>query len=137
MANSAALLNLLHLQLDMVRVGTLLYGQYPLPGLTGGLVLRDPWSFKARVSYVKELPPGHGVGYGRTFVTRRPTRVAVLPVGYADGLSLEPVLKPASFPDALKGMAKIFLHYLGWQGAALTVTFPRGGEGFWAKSACS
>jgi alanine racemase len=43
-------------------------------------------SFKTRVVLVKEFPEGCGIGYGRTFITRRPTRIATIPVGYGDGL---------------------------------------------------
>jgi alanine racemase len=43
-------------------------------------------SFKTRVALLKEFPEGYGIGYGRTFITRRPTRIATIPVGYGDGL---------------------------------------------------
>ena len=125
-SNSAAVLDLPEMNLDMVRVGTLLYGQYPHPRQEGRLDLKNPWSFKARVIYIRELPPGHSVGYGRTYKTKRPTRIAVLPVGFADGLQVEPVLKPTSLWELLKGMAKLVLQYLGITRSVQKVVFARG-----------
>ncbi len=79
--------------LDMVRIGTLLYGQYPagVPEKDRALEL-DPDTFElcSTIVAIDELPTGAAVGYGREFVCRRPTRVATLPVGYSHGLSLLP-----------------------------------------------
>jgi len=90
-ANSAALIYFPDTHLDMVRPGISLYGCYPdasparakyvLPELE----LRPAMNFKTRVIQVKELGPGSGISYGHTFVTSRKSRIAVLPVGYADG----------------------------------------------------
>lgn len=124
--NSAATLDMPEMHLDMVRVGTILYGQYPSPALEGRLELRDPWAFKARVAYVRELPPGHSVGYGRTFKTHRTTRRALLPVGFTDGFQLEPVLKPVSLWEVFKGLVKLVLHYLNHPRVTPAVTFPGG-----------
>lgn len=125
-ASSAALISLPDLHLDMVRAGTLLYGQPPLSGITGGMALRDPWTFKTRVVYLKELPPGHGVGYGRTYVTKRRTRVAVIPAGFFDGLSVEPVFRPVNLAETGKGIVKIVLQYLGHPRMAIPVLFAGG-----------
>jgi alanine racemase len=125
-ANSAALVDLPEMSLDMVRVGTLLYGQYPSPHMGKILALKDTWCLKAKVVYLRQLPRGHTVGYGRAFKTRCPLRVAVLPVGFVDGVQLEPLFKPASFFDLLKGMAKLFLTYLGWDKFRSPVLFPGG-----------
>jgi len=127
-ANSAALLKYPHMHLDMVRAGTLLYGQYPAPELAREIALQDPWNFEAKVSYIRDLPAGHSVGYGRTFIAKRPTRVAVLPVGFSDGLQMEPVLKPVGLLDLLKGIAKLILLYLGHPRMDVPVIFP-GGRG--------
>jgi len=110
-ANSAAMADLPQMRLDMVRAGTILYGQAPGPGGVEPLELRDTWSLKARVIYVRELPPGHGVGYGRNFVTPRRTRVAVLPVGFADGFRVEPVAKPAGLKELGIGIIKLVLQF--------------------------
>jgi len=89
-ANSAAILRMPDSHLEMVRPGTLLYGQYPSAHVPRKLDLRPTWTLKARVCEVKDLGPGHGIGYGREHVTTRRTRIAVVPVGYADGFTLAP-----------------------------------------------
>src|SRR6185312_12385041 len=88
-ANSAAVLQLPESHLDMVRVGTLLYGQFPAAFLAGRLKLKNTWRMFSRIISVKELPAGWPVGYGAEFRTTAPMRVAVIPVGYADGLAVE------------------------------------------------
>lgn len=128
LANSAAVLDLPQMQLDMVRVGTLLYGQYPAPHLEKKVKLKDPWSLRAKVIYLRNLPAGHSVGYGRTYKAKRETKVAVLPLGFVDGLQMEPVPKPAGILDLLKGLAKLVLQYLGHPLVSQPVIFP-GGRG--------
>lgn len=92
-ANSAAFLTLPQSHLDLVRLGTLLYGQAPLP-LPPGYSLQETWRFRARIIHTRWLPPGHSVGYGRAYRTTRPTRIGVIPVGYGHGLDLEPQSSP-------------------------------------------
>ncbi len=76
---------------DAVRVGLSVYGLVPdalvVPESTAGAAtrLRPVMALKARAVRVANLPAGHGVSYGPTFVTARPSRIATLPVGYADG----------------------------------------------------
>lgn len=92
-SNSAALLVHSDIAENLVRVGALFYGYYlPLITLPG----REPQSlpafepiltFKSRVVYLKDVPSGSPLGYGASFYTRRPSRIATVPVGYADGLS--------------------------------------------------
>jgi alanine racemase len=89
-ANSAALVRLPESRLDMVRPGTLLYGQYPSRFVPKMLDLRETWRLVARISFVKSLPPGHAVGYGAEFRTRRESIIAIVPIGYADGLTMAP-----------------------------------------------
>ncbi len=67
-----------------VRVGLALYGEKPLKNYP--LNLRQALSLRARLISVKELPEGHPVSYGRTYITTKPTRVGVVAFGYADGL---------------------------------------------------
>ena len=92
-SNSAALLARSDIQENMVRIGALLYG-YCLPlALPRGSAPRphpafEPvLSFRSRVVFLKDHPAGTPLGYGASFFTRRPSRIATLPVGYADGLS--------------------------------------------------
>lgn len=127
-ANSAAALDLPEMSLDMVRTGTLLYGQYPILPLKNTIKLKDTWCCKAKVVYIRELPRGYSVGYGRAFKARRSLTVAVLPAGFVDGVQLEPLLKPAGLLDLLKGTAKLILTYVGWDSFRPSVHFP-GGEG--------
>jgi alanine racemase len=85
-SNSGAILNYPDCHLDMVRPGIISYGIYPSPATRGKAALNPVMSFKTRVVLVKEFPEGCGIGYGRTFITRRPTQIATIPVGYGDGL---------------------------------------------------
>ena len=80
-ANSAALLRFPEMRLDAVRPGTLLYGQYPSASVPRGLELKDTWRMEARVVSVRDVLPGTAIGYGGEYVTRRRSRLAVLPVG--------------------------------------------------------
>lgn len=68
---------------DLVRVGLALYGISPIPSFQK--LLRPALSWKASVTYINTLPKGHGISYGSTYRTPRAMKIAVLPVGYADG----------------------------------------------------
>ena len=81
-ANSAAALRHPEWALDMVREGISLYGY---PPVETGLDLKPCMSWKAEISYIKTLPAGCSISYGRTFVTQRETRVATITCGYGDG----------------------------------------------------
>jgi len=83
-ANSAAVLNFPQMHLDLVRPGLLAYG-VTLPGMHSALDLRPALTWKSRIAFVKRVPAGVSLSYGRTYVTRRETTIATLPVGYADG----------------------------------------------------
>lgn len=81
--NSAGILRFPEYAEDIVRAGLVLYGSSPLPEFEDSF--RPALVWKTRVTLVKDLPAGAGISYGRTFITSRPTRSAVLAVGYADG----------------------------------------------------
>lgn len=87
-AASAAMLHYPCTHLDMVRPGIALYGHYPDEGSVGldGSGLIPVMTLKTRVAAVRTLPAGTPVSYGRTRVLGRESRLAVLPIGYADGL---------------------------------------------------
>lgn len=85
-ANSAATLSDRALHYDLVRVGLGIYGLYPSPHLEETLDLRPVLQVKARVTQVKTIPPDTGVSYGHRYVSDRETRVAVVAIGYADGV---------------------------------------------------
>jgi alanine racemase len=84
-ANSAALLADESVWYDMVRPGLLLYGAAPSPR-EGRIALRPVMSLRSRVVAVKGVRTGETIGYGARFRAERPTRMAVVPAGYADGL---------------------------------------------------
>ncbi len=69
--------------LDLVRPGIMLYGYT----LSGTEELKPVLSLKSRIILLKKVPSGTPVSYGRTFVTQRPSTIATVPVGYADGYS--------------------------------------------------
>ncbi len=83
--NSGAMLSFPETYMDMVRPGIALYGLYPGPD-KGGIELIPAMELKTRVAYVEDHMPGDTISYGRTFTVERPSRMAVLPIGYADGL---------------------------------------------------
>jgi alanine racemase len=83
-ANSAAALTRPGSHFDMIRTGIAIYGLSPVPGRRFGL--RPAMTARARVILAKRVPAGHGVSYGHTYRTERETTLAVLPVGYADGI---------------------------------------------------
>lgn len=85
MANSAAILDLPQSYYDMVRPGIMLYGLYPSREVSHSIELKPAMTLKTKVSEVKVVPPGIPISYGRTFITKKKTTVATLPVGYADG----------------------------------------------------
>ncbi|MFL6278893.1 MAG: alanine racemase, partial [Vicinamibacterales bacterium] len=84
-ANSAAILRDERVWYDFVRPGLLLYGIVP-PPLAAMLTLRPALSLHSRIVHVKGLRPGEGTGYGLQSVVNRPSTIAVVPAGYADGL---------------------------------------------------
>jgi alanine racemase len=84
-ANSAATMSLPEAHLDAVRIGIAMYGLDPSDEWPPVFAIRPALTLKSRVSRVRELPPGAGVSYGRTFVAQAPMRAALIPVGYGDG----------------------------------------------------
>jgi len=90
MANSGAILNLTESYFDAVRPGILMYGHYPsleTSKTSHSFSPKQVMSLKTTVSQVRKLPAGFPVSYGRKWVTNSPTKIAVLPIGYADGIS--------------------------------------------------
>ncbi len=85
LSNSAATLTRPDLRFDMVRPGIAIYGLSPVPDL-GTFGLRPVMTFRSRVALVKKVAAGEGVSYGHTWVAPHDTTVALLPVGYADGI---------------------------------------------------
>ena len=86
LANSAGTLLNRELHHDLVRVGLALYGHAPASHLSNVIPLQPALAVRARVSLIREVPAGTGVSYGHRFITQRPTRLAVVGIGYADGV---------------------------------------------------
>jgi alanine racemase len=83
LSNSTGLLGYNQGACNLVRPGLMLYGVSPLPGFQPKLA--TVMTLKSRVTLLRSLPAGHGISYGRQFVTTRPTRVATVGIGYGDG----------------------------------------------------
>ena len=83
--NSAGLMNFTN-HYELVCSGIVTYGMYPSDEVDPGLLsLKPALQWRSRVTHIKMLPPGREISYGGTFITTRKTRVATVPVGYADG----------------------------------------------------
>jgi alanine racemase len=87
MANSAGVIMHPASHFSLVRPGIMLYGYHTLPSTRPGLDLRPVLTWDTTVALVRSVPRGGCVGYNRSFTATRASRVAVLPVGYADGYS--------------------------------------------------
>lgn len=99
-SNSAGIIEMPQVHLDMVRDGISIYGLYPSGQVAKHrLPLTPAMQWKSVVSYVKTLPAGIEIGYGGTYTTQRETRVATIPVGYADG-----------YPRALSNRGYVLIH---------------------------
>jgi alanine racemase len=85
-ANSAGTLTRRDSHFDLVRLGIAVYGLSPIPGRAAELGLRPAMSVRARVMLAKRVPAGQGVSYGHTYHTGAPTMLAVVPLGYGDGI---------------------------------------------------
>lgn len=99
-ANSAGIMCMPRAYLDMVRAGIIMYGIYPSDEVEREkLFLRPAMEWKAQIAYVKTVPAGCAVSYGGTYVTEKETRIATIPVGYADG-----------YPRSLSNKGWILVH---------------------------
>ena len=99
-SNSASIMELPSEHMNLVRAGIILYGLYPSNEMEEKrLPLKPVMSLYSHIVHVKEVPEGVTVGYGATYVTGRPTRIATVPVGYADG-----------YPRSLSNRASVLLH---------------------------
>ena len=98
-ANSGAVIAYPEFAHDMVRPGIATYGLDPSPELRGAADLKPLMSLKTTIAAIRPFDPGITVSYGRTYKTQAPARIAVCPVGYADGL-----------PRRLSGQVDFLLH---------------------------
>ncbi|MFC7247557.1 alanine racemase [Catellatospora aurea] len=96
LANSAAVFTAPHTHFDLVRAGIAVYGVEPVPGRAFGL--RPALTLRTEVIMTKRVPAGTGVSYQHTHVTERPTTLALIPLGFADGI-----------PRGVDGRAQVLL----------------------------
>ncbi len=111
-SNSAATLALPDARFDMVRVGTLLYGQNP-PGAKAPFPLEETFHWYASVVAVRTIPAGGTVGYGSEWKAKRTERVATLAIGWADGFTAEPNARTPSVTGAVTATAKTLARAAG------------------------
>ncbi len=86
-ANSAAIVRFPDAHFSLVRPGIMLYGYHSLPASVSAPDLKPVLSLRTTIVQLRAIPRGGTVSYNGTFVAKRPTRIAVLPIGYADGYS--------------------------------------------------
>ena len=98
-ANSAGLLAQRRLHFDLVRPGLLLYGVRPSMARAEQISVEPIMEVRTQVLFAKDVPVGVGLSYGRTWTSTRTSRIATLPVGYADG-----------YPRALSNKAEVLIH---------------------------
>jgi len=109
--SSSALLAQPEMELNMVRIGTLLYGQFPCNVPHRGLELQDIWKLTTRILFIHEVTAGTPIGYGGDFISKKPMRLAVIPIGYADGFRLTAVAQPKNLNDLFRHLLKMTYNY--------------------------
>ncbi len=110
-ANSSALVRFPEMRSNAVRPGTILYGQFPDNfigeiGARAGLKLRDPWQAKTRVMSLQTVAKGASFGYGSEWTAPCESKLAILGIGWADGLLMEPHARTESPVEAIKAGLK-------------------------------
>jgi len=84
-ANSVAAVDWKHSHLNLIRTGILLYGVYPKESFRRDFKLEPVMNLKTKIVHLKDAPPGRSISYGRTYITQKDTKIATIPIGYADG----------------------------------------------------
>ncbi|MFC1644222.1 alanine racemase [Candidatus Omnitrophota bacterium] len=84
-ANSIAVVDWKKSHMNLVRPGILLYGVYPKESFRRAFRLEPVMNLKTRIVHLKDTPPGRAISYGRTYITQKRTKIATIPIGYADG----------------------------------------------------
>lgn len=99
-SNSAGIIDIPDFNLNMVRAGIMIYGFYPSDEVNKETIKLIPaMTLKAKISHLKTVPKGTGISYGQIFVTDRESKIATLPIGYADG-----------FTRMLTGKAEVYIN---------------------------
>lgn len=84
--NSAGIIDFKHAHYNLVRPGIILHGLYPTDSLKEKLTLEPTTKLKSKISFIKEVEKNTSISYGRSYITKDKTKVATVPLGYADGL---------------------------------------------------
>lgn len=84
--NSAGIINFPAAHFNLVRPGIILYGHYPAKELKTKIQLKTVTRLKAKISFLKEVPTGTNISYGKTFTAKRTSKIATVAIGYADGI---------------------------------------------------
>lgn len=98
-SNSAAIIEMPGTHKDLVRAGILMYGYYPSDEVSRKIKVRPALSLISHIVQIKEVESSFAIGYGRSFITDRPMRIATIPVGYGDG-----------YPRALSGKGRVLIN---------------------------
>lgn len=115
-ANSAAVLDLPETHLDMVRVGSLIYGRYPSVDVSQKLDLKPAWKLKTTIMAIREFQDNQSIGEGGEFRVKKGMVVATLPIGFSDGFSIVQsgvIVKPHRF------LGKAFAKYTKKEGVEI------------------
>ncbi|MDR0696766.1 MAG: alanine racemase [Christensenellaceae bacterium] len=98
-SNSAGIIEFEKNHFDMIRAGIMIYGLYPSKEVNHNFKLDVALEWHARISHVKTISKGQGVSYGSTYVTQKESKIATIPIGYADG-----------YPRALSSRGKVLIN---------------------------
>lgn len=99
-SNSAGVIRIPEANMDVVRAGITIYGIYPSNEVERDIIKLQPaMEIKSHITYIKEVEPNTGISYGAAYVTKKPTMVATIPVGYADG-----------YPRSLSNKGYVLIH---------------------------
>jgi alanine racemase len=130
-ANSSILMDFPHWQLDLARVGNLIYGINPAKSKS--TPLKNPWKFQARIIALQDVARGKSIGYASEYIAARTMRVATLPAGYSDGLTMEPAERLIAFASKkywglLGGVKTPFVGRVGIAHVLVDVTDAKGAK---------
>ena len=109
--NSAGLLVSSEFQLDMIRVGNLLYGIYPIKGKKK-LSVKKAWTLKAKISHIKKVTKDIYLGYGKAYKTSGQVKIAYIPIGRIDGFNNALSIQATNYKELLIQISKIALKIL-------------------------
>lgn len=84
--NSAGIIDFKEAHFNLVRPGIILYGYYPTEEFKNKIQLKPSTKLKSKISFIKQVGKGTSIGYGRSYITEKETKIATIPLGYGDGI---------------------------------------------------